>query len=305
MRRRLNEEKGIILPIVLIFALVLMITGLVFVSLPVQENSLVRKEIAKRQAFYLAEAGVEDARAQLGQNWDDCTTIDTTLTTSLGEGTYHAEISESSENREVTSTGTVTADGTAKKVGVILKPHITSAIEAGGKVNVIGHATVNGDIEQNSTSFEDPDAYFKEVFGVSKTEMKEKAQNPPNRYYNGAINNDPVDNITWVDGGGEWSQIQAGWAGNGIFIVNGDLKITGNCTFDGIIWVTGTLTVAAGTAEINGAVFVESATTVDLSGNLTLTYDLDEIMNALGGLGSTAFGDLGSKGVIVESWEEL
>jgi len=59
MRKALNEKKGIILPIVLIFALVLMVTGLVFVSLPVQENSLVQREIKKRQAFYLAEAGLE------------------------------------------------------------------------------------------------------------------------------------------------------------------------------------------------------------------------------------------------------
>ncbi|MQY69998.1 MAG: hypothetical protein GH145_03930 [Firmicutes bacterium] len=61
MPGRLNEEKGIILPIVLILTLILMITGLVFVSLGVQENRLVQREIKKRQAFYLAEAGVETA----------------------------------------------------------------------------------------------------------------------------------------------------------------------------------------------------------------------------------------------------
>jgi len=61
MPGRLNEEKGIILPIALILTLILMITGLVFVSLGVQENLLVQREIEKRQAFYLAEAGVETA----------------------------------------------------------------------------------------------------------------------------------------------------------------------------------------------------------------------------------------------------
>ncbi len=301
MHRLLNEEDGIILPIVVIFSLVSMITGLTFIHLGTLENRLVRKEIGKKQAFYLAEGGVEDARVQLGQNWDDCASIDTTL----GEGTYDVSISESGSNRIVTSTGTV--DGTAKKVRVILKPPITSAIEAGGSVMVKGSAEVNGDIEENSDSFEHPDEYFKTVFGVSKADMEQKTINdsPPNIHYDSAINNDIVDNITWVDGGGEWSQIQAGWTGNGIFIVNGDLKITGDCTFDGIIWITGTLTVAAGNAEINGAIFVESDTTVDLSGNLTLTYDLDAITNVLGKLGSTAFGDLGSKGVIVEFWEEF
>ncbi len=61
MPGRSNEGKGIILPVVLVFTLILMITGLVFVSLGVQENRLVQKEIKKRQAFYLAEAGVETA----------------------------------------------------------------------------------------------------------------------------------------------------------------------------------------------------------------------------------------------------
>lgn len=65
MPGRLNEEKGIILPIVLILTLILMITGLVFLSLGVQENRLVQREIKKRQAFYLAEAGVETAIWQL------------------------------------------------------------------------------------------------------------------------------------------------------------------------------------------------------------------------------------------------
>ncbi len=89
MPGRLNEERGIILPLVLVFTLILMITGFVFVSLPVQENRLVRREIIKRQAFYLAESGVEDARVKLGQDWYDCTSIDTTP---LGAGTYNADI---------------------------------------------------------------------------------------------------------------------------------------------------------------------------------------------------------------------
>lgn len=65
MPAQLNEDRGIILPLVLVFTLILMITGLVFVSLGVQENLLVQREIEKRQAFYLAEAGVEIAIWQL------------------------------------------------------------------------------------------------------------------------------------------------------------------------------------------------------------------------------------------------
>ena len=74
------------------------------------------------------------------------------------------------------------------------------------------------------------------------------------------------------------------------------MKITGNAFFDGIIWVTGSLEVASGTPEINGAIFVESGTTVDVTGNLALTFNVGSIDDALSGLGAMP---------IVESWEEL
>jgi len=62
-------ERGIILPLVLIFALLLIISGLAFMSLGIQENSLVQREISKRQAFYLAEAGLERALYDLRQDF--------------------------------------------------------------------------------------------------------------------------------------------------------------------------------------------------------------------------------------------
>ena len=60
MRRiSFNSESGAILPIVIILTLALTITGLAFLNAGVMENSLVRKEIAKTQVFYAAEAGIE------------------------------------------------------------------------------------------------------------------------------------------------------------------------------------------------------------------------------------------------------
>ena len=317
MRTRLHEEKGVILPLVLILTLILMITGFVFVSLGVQENSLVRKEIAKRQAFYLAEAGVEGARVQLGQDWYGCTSIDTTP---LGAGTYTAHIYTTDSNgypllgtkRRVTSTGTVV--GISKTVQVIVrKPpdgsEIDSAITSGGNINVQGSADIDPPPTEDDENFNfelgnDPDddlSLFEEIFGVTKDEMKDIAQSFPNNYYDSAIGvapyNDPfVENITWVHGGGVQSQIQGNWTGSGILIVDGDLKITGNAFFDGIIWVTGSLEVASGTPEINGAIFVESGTTVDVTGNLALTFNVGAIDDALSGLGAMP---------IVEFWEEL
>ena len=71
MKKSWSEEKGIILPLVFIFALLLMISGLAFMSLGIQENSLVQREISKRQAFYLAEAGLERALYDLRQDFEE------------------------------------------------------------------------------------------------------------------------------------------------------------------------------------------------------------------------------------------
>jgi len=106
-RKSSNSESGVILPIVIILALALTITGLAFLNAGVMENSLVRREIAKNQAFYLAEAGIERLSVKLyagerrsieklekvsgGVDGDYCPAI---TPTTLGEGQYWVEYYE-------------------------------------------------------------------------------------------------------------------------------------------------------------------------------------------------------------------
>jgi len=315
-RTSFNSESGVILPIVLILMLALTITGLAFLNAGVMENSLVRRQIRKDQAFYLAEAGVEHARVKLRQDWGGWEAYNP-ISDTLGAGTYNAVIDneDSSGNllpltrRRVESTGTV--GEISKTVEVMLRKaptggDIDSAITAGGSITVTGSADIDPDPEPEDTFYdfelgEDPNddlSLFEEIFGVTKDEMKDIAQNFPNIYYDSAINNDIVENITWVDGTPDQSQITtATWTGSGIFIVNGDLKITGG-TFDGILWVIGSLYLGAGNPVISGSVFVECSTEVDttVTGNVTLQLNPGAIDDALGNLGI---------GVIVESWQEI
>ncbi|MCK4419649.1 pilus assembly PilX N-terminal domain-containing protein, partial [Candidatus Aerophobetes bacterium] len=95
MQRDWSKEKGIILPLVLIFALLLMISGLAFMSLGIQEASLVQREISKRQAFYLAEAGLERALYDLRQdfekgtqNWADGEINEVEIDSKVNEGGF-------------------------------------------------------------------------------------------------------------------------------------------------------------------------------------------------------------------------
>ena len=303
---------------VIILALALTITGLAFLNAGVMENSLVRREIHKNQAFYLAEAGVEHVRVKLGKDWNDLTPIDVTP---LGAGTYNAYIYTTdssgsplpSTKRRVSSTGT--AGGISKTVEVIVRKSadgsgITSALAAGGDIIVKGSADIDPvpdpepPYDDKFINFElgnDPDdglSLFEEIFGVSKEEMKAIAQSSPHIYYDSAINNDIVENITWVDGVPDQSQITTStWTGSGIWIVNGNLKITGG-TFEGILWVIGSLEIATGNPEIRGTVLVECSIDVDttVSGNATIELNSETVDDAFGNLGV---------GSIVESWQEL
>jgi len=324
-----NSESGAILAIVIILMLALTITGIAFLNAGVMENRLVGREVHKNQAFYLAEAGVEDARFKLGDNWDTLTSIDDTP---LGEGTYIADIYETDENgdllypddpshpmyntkRRIRSTGTV--KNVSQIVQVIVRQipsstDIDAVLESGGTVQVKSNAvTISGKVKARDgiidehdqiddldeiidpLLFSDPDAYFEEIFNTTKDQMMEKAKRD-GIYYEYPPNNAPAHEITWVEvPEGSFQITRDDWLGEGILIVNGDLQITGGI-FNGIIWVTGN--IAMGNPVINGAVFVEGEITVDIAGTVDLIYDPDAIGDAIDEIGTLPW---------VEFWEQL
>ncbi len=69
--RKVNEEKGVILPMVVILMLALTITGLAFLSAAVLEHDLAMREVHKNKAFYLAEAGLERTLGNLDGDFEN------------------------------------------------------------------------------------------------------------------------------------------------------------------------------------------------------------------------------------------
>jgi len=89
---------------VIILMLALTLTGIAFLNAGIMENGLVRREIAKTQAFYLAESGIERLSVKLyaGGHWSiksqglegggsDGSYRPAVQVTSLGEGRYWVE----------------------------------------------------------------------------------------------------------------------------------------------------------------------------------------------------------------------
>jgi len=84
---RLKAQEGVVLPVVVILALALAITGIAFLNAGVMENSLARREVYKNQAFYLAEAGLEELKVRLNSGEDEPQILETLL----GEGDYKVD----------------------------------------------------------------------------------------------------------------------------------------------------------------------------------------------------------------------
>lgn len=290
----------IVMGCVLLF--VVAATSLLWVG--ISEVRMVRRQNNSTKALYLAEAGVEFARAQLSDDWDDFDA----LSDSLGAGTYAADTYNTdsggaalpSDERRVVSVGSV--ESVARTVEVIVKSIIfssgasgvTSAIEVEGSIDIQGSADIEGTQVQGVVlSFED-------VFGVTAAEMENIASTYyPATYYNATFSNDVAMGVTWVNTSpGEESQItQTGWLGGGILIVQGNMKITGG-VFNGIIWVIGTLTIS-GNPTINGAIFVESGLSVDttVTGNAQINYSSGDV--------DGAFYQLTSLPASIAQWREI
>lgn len=133
-----------------------------------------------------------------------------------------------------------------------------------------GSATIVGPTESGTAHD------FEEVFGVSKNNMRKavgSVVDPSNNYT-------PVSGVTWLkcDTSSEVRITQAHWSGSGVMIIEGDLQMQGG-TFDGVIWVEGTLDISGG-ATINGAIICEGDVDL-LTGNPTITYTPVTIANTV------------------------
>ena len=112
----------------------------------------------------------------------------------------------------------------------------------------------------------------------------------------------PVEHITWINEDNEFKITKTGgWMGSGIMVIDGDLDISGG-TFDGVIWVTGKLSIS-GNPVINGSIFVEGEATVDttVTGTAVISFDQSAIDDAFSNLSTFPV----SPKPAVLSWQEF
>ncbi|MFC1887563.1 hypothetical protein ACFLYK_02010 [Candidatus Cloacimonadota bacterium] len=107
-----------------------------------------------------------------------------------------------------------------------------------------------------------------------------------------------IEGITFIEGDFLFNNSLSETHGSGILIVDGNFSMNGNVSFEGIIWITGTLD-GLGNADIIGVIFAESIG-VDADG--TEEYNLEN--NVLGNYdlgyanyGGSTFSNLEGRGI--------
>ncbi len=279
------NKRGIILVISLLVVLVLatLLASLYFQA--ISETQLARRYVNSTRAFWLAEAGVAKALEGLSgpgtvSGYLDQTNYTYAATMSLLSGNYY----------RIESTGSVVSGGStvAREVEVTVRTGVVDPSKFQFSVSTTTDFKVIGGGGEGINKFIEPDNSFQEnavldfadLFGLSKANMRDGAGN----LYTDAtsFNVDNAQGVTWVDvKSGEQLQITGG-SGEGVLIINGDVKITGDMVLNGIIYVIGKLTML-GNCAVNGAVLAESSTAVDttLGGSTLLTYDIPKITSSL------------------------
>ncbi len=137
---------------------------------------------------------------------------------------------------------------------------------------------INQGLNDRST---DPDTLFEKSFNTNKATLKNIAS---------IINctNCSASNFNGMEGGITWIEGNVRITGNGtigtadkpiLIIVNGNLTMAGNNTYNGLIYATGDHEIEGGISRVNGAVLVEED--FSTKGTLCINYDPD-ILNNVG-----------------------
>ncbi|MCF7793378.1 MAG: hypothetical protein K9N09_06465 [Candidatus Cloacimonetes bacterium] len=139
------------------------------------------------------------------------------------------------------------------------------AFNCSKEVTMKGNAEIVGDLNENITM------NFVSTFEHTMAEMKAMADH---YYKNPKTSISPITGITYVELTGNKSLHMSGnWSGDGILIVDGNFKDTGQADFDGVMWVEGGSFQMSGQSDVEGAIFVNTTDTVKLSGNSYVEYN--------------------------------
>ena len=307
-QKRSRSESGAILPMVIILMLALMMTGTAFLNAGILENGLVRREIAKTQAFNAAEAGVEAAIWQFNYGdrpwrpwpvpWTDnddgnptrTETIYTSQDSSVGD--YEVTVvNKDSSYPQIDSFGYVPskeAEGKIeKRVRITLEknhdPMFNYAIASAGGIIIENPGTV---ITGSCYTIGDISIISATVDG--NAEATETVSVTDGGTVSGTIT-EGAEELPFPEYESDYYQYKA------TSVINGDLVISGVSPYavDGILYVTGNLTIANSTLVGPGSIVAEGK--INVQQNSVVGTSIDTGVSLVSAYESAFEGDIAIK----------
>ena len=268
-RKSAHSESGVILPIVLILMLALTITGLAFLNAGVMENSLVRRQIHKNQAFYLAEAGIEVTIWQF--NYGDFPWSDPPWTEENGDVTRGPEVLDDLQDNSVGDYKVIVEDKEENNP-VIESTGYVPSIETEGRVE----KTVRVDLQKNrhpmfdyliasgdGIKAEDPDTLLRgDIYTIGNITMQ-GATVIGNATATGSVINTGTITGEITEGAEELPFPQLDreyWEAKANLVIEGDLWVQNNPSYpvQGVVYVKGSVKLSNSTLVGPGTIVAES-----------------------------------------------
>lgn len=280
--------------------------------------------LAAERSLNLADAGLRHAMLTLKQNWGGWNDANNFPQRSFTNGTYDPAIADDSDgdnntaldsnNKLVVTVSGTMGDSTRQVRATVNRYHgaMGSAIYTTGTLTTSGNAHLNGSVTQQGASIPGLDVVAAIAAARANLDNGYTTRADGNYFQgefpDGGAAPQSLNGIIFIDRypGGAPANVNISGniettAGNPAFlIVDGNLNVSGNITFNGLMYVTGQATThiaMSGNATITGGII--SSNDIATSGNLTVTYDAGNVSN------STTTGLLiGEDSPTIESWAE-
>lgn len=267
-----ENEKGFVYTIVIFVILAIFALSAIFVGWVIFSLRTSQRSSYSTRALYLADGGIEKAiyylRADPDRDWsnDNASPL-------FDESGYRVKTYDGSKNFiKIESTGTF--QGVQRKIYSEITNFdavFNSTLFSGSYINVEGNAAVDGRAVASDTiyisgsaSIETPVAHTNvplpkltdEVYYINKAianKMNGNAGANGNYFQGGSPTFSSLNGVIFIDKNPDGSpanidissniSTDAAWADSTYFIVYGNLKLSGNVNFKGLLYVTGDLQI--------------------------------------------------------------
>lgn len=302
----MTNNKGFVLITSYMIIVVLLILGNTFVFSMTSQLQRAERGRKSLQSFYLAEAGVDYAIAQLQQAASPGQKAATSLTGLENTDTYAVNwVLDEGTQWQIDSTGTIKdGDGNISsehKMEIVVNRTETddffgNAIYVDGNIEISGGAySITGDIAYSGT-FTGSDSNvsgtvtqdsslppLEEIFDITELQAISQAQgnvydaeriaveNFPSAFWYGDVD-DQIPNIVYIEGGVTFDSSIS--VPSGFFVIEGDVLLNGGTEVDGSVYTLGNLTINGGGGNIiniNGGVWSKD---MMLNGSVDVIYNL-------------------------------